>query len=299
VEVKQTSGLFVQLIECSRHFLHYGQPFQEWPIIRYYRNFYRTVFDPAIQGSIGHAGSSIIIAHYIDFEVAGHYSKIHNWVNKNQREKESMMVELKEMPYSEKYTNILDNMRIFDTFVPLLVQKHLGDQAVVELQRIWREGFKPIPEDAPFEEKYEIAYGNYIWQGQNSFSFTREKLGEEGIEQFKRVCIEALKRKNAGPASAFLKLVRALSPGLAFTMMARQMSYWLQWLTPYSISELTRDKAVVNIPRCKVLDFHNSDDMCVIGCQIIYPMFMAEQFKVRMKPERQENSCTITLTRSG
>jgi hypothetical protein len=209
------------------------------------------------------------------------------------------MVEPKEMPYSEKYTNILDNMRVFDTFVPLLVQKHLGDQAVVELQRIWREGFKPIPDDAPFGEKYEIAYGNYIWQWQNSFSFIRGKLGEEGIEQFKRASVEALKRKTAGPASALLKLVRALSPGLAFTMMAGRMSYWLQWMTPYSISELTQDKAVVNIARCKVLDFPNSDDMCVIGCQIIYPMFMAEQFKVRMKPERQGDSCTITLTRLG
>jgi len=28
-------------------------------------------------------------------------------------------------------------------------------------------------------------------------------------------------------------------------------------------------------------------------------MFMAEQFKVKMKPERQGNSCTITLTPLG
>ena len=206
------------------------------------------------------------------------------------------MIELKEMPYSEKYTNILDNMRVFDTFVPPFVQKHLGDQAVAELQRTWQEGFKPIPEDVPFEEKYEIAYGNYIWQGQNSFRFIREKLGEEGLEPFKRASVEALKRRNAGPALFLLRLVRALSPRLAFTMMAKRMSYWLQWMTPYSISELTKDKAVVNIPRCKILDFPNTDEFCLVGCQITYPMFMAEQFKVSMKPERQGNSCTITLT---
>lgn len=209
------------------------------------------------------------------------------------------MVELKEMPYSEKYNNMLDNMRVFNAFVPPFVQQHLGDQAVVELQRIWREGFKPIPEDAPFEEKYEIAYGNYIWQGQNSVSFIRERLGEEGIEQFKRAGVEALKRKNAGPALFLLRLVRALSPGSAFTMIAKQTSSQLQWMTPYSISELNRDKAVVNIPRCKILDFPNTDEFCLVGCQIMYPMFMAEQFKVRMKPERQGNSCTITLTRLG
>ena len=100
------------------------------------------------------------------------------------------MEKIKEMPYSEKYAILLDNMN--DKFVPSFVQKHLGDQAVVELQRIWREGVTPIPEDASFEEKYEIAYGNWIWMAKSNIIFIRKQLGEDGIEQFKRAEVEAL-----------------------------------------------------------------------------------------------------------
>lgn len=209
------------------------------------------------------------------------------------------MLKIKEMPYSEKYAKVLDNMKLYDTFIPPFVQRHLGDQALVELQKIWREGVKPIPEGASFEEKYEIAYGNWIWQAKSNLSFIRKQMGEDGIEQFKRAEVEALKQKNAGPALFILKLVRALSPGSAFTMTAKQTSYQLQWITPFSVSELTRHKTVVNIPRCKILDFPDSDDLCLIGCQSIYPMWIAEQLKVRMTFERQGNSCTGTLTPLG
>ncbi len=209
------------------------------------------------------------------------------------------MVKVKEMPYSEKYANVLDNIKRGDTRIPPFVQQRLGDQAVVELQRIWQEGVRPIPEDASFEEKYEVAYANWIWMGKSNFSFIRRQLGEDGIGQLKRTAVEALKRENAGPVLLLLKLVRALSPGLAFTMIAKQMAYRLQWLTPYSVSELTRHRVVYNIPRCKILDFPGSEDLCVIGCQSIYPLWVAEQFKVRMKYLRQGNSCTMTLAPLG
>ena len=207
------------------------------------------------------------------------------------------MVEVKEMTYSEKYATVLDNLKLDDMFIPPFIEKHLGDQAVDELRRIWQEGFKPIPEDAPSEEKYELAYENWIWKVKNVFSFIRRELGEDGIEQFKRVDVDALKQKNAGAAMLILRLLRALSPGLAFSMTAKQMAYQLQWLSPYSVSELTRHRLVFDIPRCKILDFPDSEDLCLIGCQSIYPMWLAEQFKAGLKFERQGNSCTAILTR--
>lgn len=204
------------------------------------------------------------------------------------------MVKIKDMPYSEKYTIMLDNMN--DTFVPSFVQKCLGDQALVELQRIWRDGIEPISQDTSFEEKYEIAYRNWIWMAKSNFNFIRLQLGEDGIEQFKCAEVEALKRKNASPALFLLRLVRAISPGSAFKMIANKMAYQLQWITPFSVSELTRHRGVFKIPRCKILDFPGSEDLCVIGCQSIYPMWVAEQFMVRMAFERQGNSCTCTIT---
>jgi hypothetical protein len=205
------------------------------------------------------------------------------------------MAKIKEMPYSEKYALVQKNIKFDEGYVPSFIQRHLGDEAVAELQNIWQEGIKPIPENASDEEKYEIAYGNWISIAKSVFKFIRERLGEDGIEKFKRAEVEALIRDNAGPALFMLKLVRAISPGTAFSMIAKQMSYQFQWITPYSVSELTRHRAVFDIPSCKILDFPDNDDLCFIGCQSIYPMWVAEQFKVDMKFDRQGNSCTCTL----
>jgi len=202
------------------------------------------------------------------------------------------MVKVKEMPYSEKYAKVVDNMKFDESFGFPFIQKHLGGQAVSELKGIWQKGFKPIPEGASFEEKYEVAYGNWIWLDKNTYIFIRKQMGEDGIKKLERVHVEALKKKNAGPALLLLNLIRLFSPGTAFAMTAKQMGYEFQWLTPFSIPELSRDKLVLDIPRCKILDYPDTEDLCYVGCQSAYPMWVAEQFKVEMKFSRQGNSCT-------
>ena len=206
------------------------------------------------------------------------------------------MIKIKRMPPKEKFARVTDNMEFDEKFILPLLQRHLGDQAAVELKRTWQEGVKAIPDDASFEEKYEIAYGNWIWMARNAYGFTREKMGEDGIEKFDRAEVEALKRKNASPALHFLGLIRAFSPGSAFIMTAKQIAYQLQWLTPFSVSELNRDRTVMDIPRCKILDYPETEDICLVGCQNTYPAWVAEQFKVNMEFERQGNSCKCTLT---
>ena len=206
------------------------------------------------------------------------------------------MEKVKEMPYEEKYAKVTDNMEFDETFILPLVRRQLGDQAAAELKRTWQEGIKPIPEGTSFKEKYEIAYGNWIFIAKSAYSFIRKQMGEEGIKKFERAEVDALKRKNTGPALFLLGLVRVFSPGSAFTMTAKQMLYQLQWLSPLSVQELTRDRAVVNIPRCKILDFPETEDLCLVGCQGSYPTWVAEQFKLKMAFDRQGNSCTCTLT---
>ena len=205
------------------------------------------------------------------------------------------MGKVKEMPFNEKYAKVIDNMRFDESFILPFIQKHLGDQAASELEGIWKDGFKPIPEGASFEAKYEVAYGNWIWLAKNIYSFIRERMGEEGIKKFERAEVEALIKKNASPALILLKLIGLFSPGAAFVMTSKQMGYQLQWLTPFTMPELTQSKAVLDIPRCKILDFPDTDDICFVGCQSTYPMWVAEQFKVDMKFNRQGNSCTGIL----
>jgi hypothetical protein len=207
------------------------------------------------------------------------------------------MSRVKEMPYNEKYDMVQDSIKLSETFVPSFIKTHLGDQAVAECKKISQEGIKPIPAESSFEEKYEIAYGNFIWMGKSNLRFIREHMGEDGITQFKRAEVEALKRKNAGPALFILGFIRGISPSSAFTIINKKFAYQLQWITPFSVSELNRDRAVIDIPRCKVLDFQDSEDICRIGCQSIYPMWVAEQFKVRMEFAPQGHSCTCTVTR--
>jgi hypothetical protein len=209
--------------------------------------------------------------------------------------KEDTMVKIKEMPYSEKYTKVMDNIKFDEAFILPFVQENLGDQAVSELKGIWQKGFKPIPAGGSIEEKYEAAYSNWIWLAKNIYPFIRRQMGEDGIKKFERVEVEALIKKNQSPALLLLKLTKAFSPGTAFAMTAKQMGYELQWLTPFSVPELTQYKAVLDIPRCKILDFPETEDVCLVGCQSTYPMWVAGQFKVDMKFKRQGKSCTGTL----
>jgi len=211
----------------------------------------------------------------------------------------STMAEVKVMPYSEKYARVLEQHESGYRAVSPFVRERLGDGAVAELQEIMSEGVEPIPEDASDEEKYEIAYGNWILAAKRAYSFIRERLGEDGIEQFVRAEVEALKRKTSGPALLLLRLVRAVSPGYAFKMIAKRSLYETQWLVPYSDAEIAERKVEIYAPRCKILDFPGVDDICLVGCQRAYPAWMAEQLNVRMSFERRGNSCTITITPLG
>ncbi len=206
------------------------------------------------------------------------------------------MVEIKEMPYSEKYDLVLGNIKLIDSDITTFVRKHLGDQALTEFNRTRETGVKPIPENAALEEKYETAYGNWIRATENAYSFVRAHMGEEGMKELECAQVEALKRDSAGPTLWLLRLIRTVSPSSAFKMTTKNMAYKLQWLTPYTVSELTQHKLVLDIPRCKILDFPGTDDICQIGCQGAYPVWVAEQFNVDMKFEPRGHSCKCTVT---
>jgi len=210
------------------------------------------------------------------------------------------MQETKTMPYNEKYTIVLDKIKSHDLLISPFIKKHLDKQALIELQKLWQEGIEPIPKDASDEVKYEIAYSNLMWQGKSSLEFIDMHLGEDGLEQYKLAQAKELKAKNTSPALTILGLLRTIAPGSAFIMTARKMAYQIQWLLPsMSLVELTPDKAVYSIPKCKVVSYPDMEKACTIDCQGAYPIWLAEQLKVRLKFERQGNNCTAILSRIG
>jgi hypothetical protein len=206
------------------------------------------------------------------------------------------MMKVKEMPYSEKYAKIVDELKLENSSTFAFIQKSLGNQALVELNKLQQEVLKPVPEDASDKQKYEIAYGNWVLSGGVIFKFVRSKLGEDGIERHIRVSVDAWKRENASPAIYLLSFIRFFSPSSAFSMIVKNSAYQTQWLGTSTISALSKSRAVVDIPHCSILDYPGGEDVCLIGCQKIFPIAFAEQFKVNMKFNRQGKSCVETLT---
>ena len=205
------------------------------------------------------------------------------------------MVQVKQMPYSEKYARVLGGLK-HDEYVPGFIEQHLGQVAAVEYRERREAGMLPIPEDASDEVKYETAYKNWMSGAATAFGFVRERLGEKGIDRMAKTSAEALIRENANPSLMMLRLIRAISPGKAFEMVGKKSAYEMQYLTPYTVDELSRQKTVMNVPHCKILDYPDTEDVCAVGCQREYPQWLAEQLHVKMETERKGKSCTITLS---
>lgn len=207
------------------------------------------------------------------------------------------MAEIKEMPYEEKYSGVLSYLKLLDNNVLSLVEKELGAQKVAELKTIWQSGTQTVREDVSYEEKFELAYGNWVQKYASAFNFVRDNMGDNGVEKFKNMSVEALKRRSSGPAMFLLKLMRAVSPQTAFRTFAKQMSYQWQLFTPLSVSELSGNRLVVNASHCKVLDYDGSEVVCAVSCQDITARWLEDQFKLKMTTNRQGKSCTITIDR--
>ena len=207
------------------------------------------------------------------------------------------MVEIKEMPYDEKYSSMLSYLKLLDDNVLSFVEKELGAQKVAELGTIWQNGTQTIREDATYEEKYNIAYGNWVRKYSSAFNFVSDNLGENGVEKFKDMSVEAMKRKSSGPALFLLKLMRAVSPQTAFRTFAKQMSYQWQVITPLSVSELSGNRLVVHTSHCKVLDYADCEVCCTVSCQNVTARWLEDQFKLKMTTNRQGKSCTTTIDR--
>jgi len=206
------------------------------------------------------------------------------------------MKAFREMPYKEKYESTLGFIKLLDIFVPYLIQKHLGNKGTAGLKKLLHERSKTIPEDASFEEKYNIAFDNWMLRWSTVYNFIKVNMGEAGIGEFMLADVEALKKKSAGPAIYLLKIIRSFSPRTAFSMIARQMAYQLQVFSPLTVSELTGKRAVYKVPRCKILDSPGGEEVCLVGCQVISPKWVADQFRIKMETNRQGNSCALTLT---
>jgi len=153
-----------------------------------------------------------------------------------------------------------------------------------------------ISEDMSYEQKYEIAFGNWVRKEGSALNFVRDNLGDKGVEGFRNNELEALKRKESGPALYLLKLIKILSPQAAFRLFAKQMAYMNQAWGPLTMRELSGSKLVVELHPCKVLNYPGGEIFCTAICQYITPRSMQEQFKIKVAINLQGKNCSITAT---
>jgi hypothetical protein len=203
------------------------------------------------------------------------------------------MIKIKEMPFKEKYGMVLSNMKIEEPGMAF-IEKHLGKQGVTDLETEFRKGIKPIPENAIDREKYDLASSNLSWMGGAKYDFVKSRLGEDGINQCIQVDVGFLKTVTPRLALILMSLIRAVSPSAAFTMMIKQMAYKFQYGGPVELSELSRNRAVMEVKPCNMLNFPGGAHMCIL-CQRETPIWLREQFKIETKVNRMENGCVFTL----
>jgi hypothetical protein len=206
------------------------------------------------------------------------------------------MVEIKEMPFNEKYAAVLDGMKSEESYAIPFVKEKLGDDKAKELRESWEKQSTPIPENASDQEKYEIAYRNWARNFESAYQLVSSNLGKEGVEELKEAAVEANIRNNAGASLSLLKFIRAISPQTAFKAFAKKMTYKLQVFTPFTVPELTGKRVVFSVDHCKVLDVQGCEEFCTFACQKIYPAWLEKQFKIKMETAVKGKSCTVTLS---
>lgn len=109
------------------------------------------------------------------------------------------MVEIKEMPYNEKYEGAIYYSKLLESFALPLVRDNLGDEKVAKLKNMWQKQAEKIPENGSYEQKYEVAFRNWVRNWQSAYTFAKNQLGEGGGEKFERAAIEENKRRTAVP----------------------------------------------------------------------------------------------------
>ena len=204
------------------------------------------------------------------------------------------MQEFKQMPYIEKLGGILVYTKMSEDFAQHLVMEEFGKEKVDELRSLWTQGIESIPEGISDQDKYEIAYRNFMrkWVYSNNFMTVRE--GDVGTTKYMHAAIEAWKRKYAFKAFV-LKIVGSISHKAAFGMLTKDLAYKLQIFSPFSVTEFKDNRMVLSVSPCKILTDRNGARFCTMACQNIIPSWLQTQFNVKMNLTRQGDNCSVVF----
>jgi hypothetical protein len=202
------------------------------------------------------------------------------------------MDQVKQMPFSEKYEGVKTYVDVLEGFAPKLVKEELGETEEEELREIWKKESEPIPKDASDQEKYEIAYRNFMKNWMSAYNFMKQHKGEDGTKKFMQAAIGGWRQRYSGDA-LMLKIYSTVARKKAFQSLGKQLAYRLQVFSPFVVTELTDKRMVLKVSPCKIPKTPGGGDFCALACENVIPVWLERQFNIKMDPTRHGEDCTV------
>jgi len=203
-----------------------------------------------------------------------------------------IMAEYREMPYEEKIADLLGYTKMVEDFAQHLVKKELGEERLLELQKIWKQGTQSIPEESSIKNKYELVYKNFMYKWVTANNFMGKYQGENGTGKYMQAAILAWKKKYSRDAFA-LKTVGYISHKIEFEILAKKFAYKLQAFSPFKVVELNKNRMILEVAPCKIIMDQNGNDFCVMACQNIIPSWLQNELNIKMNSSRHGANCTV------
>lgn len=208
----------------------------------------------------------------------------------------AMNVEIKRMPIEQKVRFVSKSIAREYVYIPEFFRRYADENAVTQLINDWQRGIEKLDREVSIEERYHVTYGNWIWMSKTVYKNIRNVMGQQGISKFERAEIDEMKKRTSLLMLLVIKVLYAISPQTAFAMVVKSLAYQFQWLTPLELIKINDREMIVKILQCQILDYEDTADLCAVSCQHTYPLWMGEQFRLKMQTKRDGQGCLKTLT---
>jgi len=203
------------------------------------------------------------------------------------------MIEIQQMSFEEKLTNIQKYEKNIRSYTRSVVKQELGKEKLEELETLWKKNSKPIPTEAKTEEKYEVAYKNYLQTYVIGEHFMAKYKGDFGMAEFNRAAINSMRKTGATRGTVLAKTMMGVTPKMSFQMIAKEMAYRLQVFSPFTVDQLDENQMILRLAPCKVAS--NSRDFCNVACQNVIRAWLEAQFNINMVSTVQGTDCTVKI----
>jgi hypothetical protein len=204
------------------------------------------------------------------------------------------MIEIRQMTFNEKLRNIQKYEKNIRSYTKSLVKDKLGKERLEELETVWNKNSKTIPPNAKDEEKYEVAYKNYLQTYVIGEHFMAKCQGHFGVAEFNRAAINSMRKTGTTSSNVLAKTMMAVTPKTSFQTIAKELAYRLQVFSPFTVDQLDENQMVLTLTPCKIAS--NSRDFCNVACQNVIRIWLEAQFNINMVSTIQGPNCTVKIT---